>query len=207
MKQKSSFDSLRDQAERLVLSKPAKDQTDNTSQEKLLHELQVHQAELEMQNEELRRTRDRLEKISSKYTDLYQFAPIGYFIIDENGTILEANLTGISMLGSSQKKVVGRPFHEFLKPEFMDTFYLHRRQLLEIGKHSTCELVLRNGMYVSIESSSEMVDAIQIRLAMTDITALRRSEESYRLLFEMNPAGAFRRSLCRSLCFNLSLHF
>jgi PAS domain-containing protein len=61
---------------------------------RLLHELQVHQVELEMQNTELQEARDRMEAMVEKYTDLYDFAPVGYFSLDEQGCILEVNLTG-----------------------------------------------------------------------------------------------------------------
>ena len=64
---------------------------------RLLHELQVHQVELEMQNAELQESRDRMEAVLEKYTDLYDFAPVGYFSLDEQGVILEANLTGIEL--------------------------------------------------------------------------------------------------------------
>jgi PAS domain-containing protein len=67
--------------------------------QRLLHELEVHQIELEMQNDELQRTRNELEVALAKYTDLYDFAPVGYFSIDESGAILEVNLTGAVLLG------------------------------------------------------------------------------------------------------------
>ena len=66
---------------------------------RLFHELQVHQVELEMQNAELQDARDRMEALLEKYTDLYDFAPVGYFSVDEQGRILEVNLTGAALLG------------------------------------------------------------------------------------------------------------
>ena len=72
----------------------------------LIHELQVHQIELEMQNDELRRIQNELEKSRDKYTNLYDFSPVGYFTISEKGIISEVNLTGAVMLGTERKKII-----------------------------------------------------------------------------------------------------
>jgi PAS domain S-box-containing protein len=78
--------------------------------QRLLHELEVHQIELEMQNAELRSARDAAEKVSEKYTDLYDFAPVGYFTLAEDRTILLANLTGSLMVGIERTRLMGRSF-------------------------------------------------------------------------------------------------
>src|ERR1035438_7816387 len=77
----------------------ARHQKSAAETQRLLHELEVHQIELEMQNDELQKTRDELAVALEKYTDLYDFAPVGYFSIDESGVILEANLTTTALLG------------------------------------------------------------------------------------------------------------
>src|SRR5512141_1632301 len=79
-------------------------------QERLNHELQVHQIELEMQNEELRRVRDELEVSLARSTELYDFAPVGYATLDGKSTILEINLAGAAMLGKERARVIGQRF-------------------------------------------------------------------------------------------------
>ncbi len=112
-----------------------------------LHELQVHQIELEMQNEELRRAQEELELSRSRYFDLYDLAPVGYCTLSEKGLILEANLTVAKLFGAERGTLVNQPFSRFIFPEDQDTYYLHRRALWEMGAPQTWELrVLKKGV-------------------------------------------------------------
>ncbi|MBU4036929.1 MAG: PAS domain-containing sensor histidine kinase, partial [Proteobacteria bacterium] len=107
---------LRRQAEERLRAKTADlipAQTNETAQ-KLLHKLEVHQIELEMQNTELRRVQEELELSRDKYSELYDFAPVGYFTFDTRGLILEANLTGCQLLGIERQLLVNKPFIGFI---------------------------------------------------------------------------------------------
>ena len=107
---------------------------------KLVHELRVHQIELRMQNDELSRAQAELEATRERYFDLYNLAPVGYFIVSHEGRILETNLTGVSLLGVPRAALVKQPVTRFILKEDQDVYYLHRRELLATGKAHTCEL-------------------------------------------------------------------
>ncbi len=110
--------------------------------EKLVHELQVHQIELEMQNDELRRAQLALEESRDRYLDLYDYAPVGYFTLDNNAVVLEANLFGAGLLGIERGSLIGKPLTSFVHKESQDTFYFHRNQVLQTGTRSMCEIKL-----------------------------------------------------------------
>ncbi|MFO7682824.1 MAG: ATP-binding protein [Chloroflexota bacterium] len=126
---------------------------------RLLHELRVHQIELEMQNEELRRTQLELETARARYFDLYDLAPVGYVTLSEKGMILEANLTLVDLLGVKRKQVVKRPLTRFIFPPDQDIFYHHHRQLFATGAPQICELrLLRatgDSFWAQLESAIE----------------------------------------------------
>jgi PAS domain S-box-containing protein len=107
---------------------------------RLVHELRVHQIELKMQNDELCRAQAELTATRERYFDLYNLAPVGYFIVSHEGRILETNLTGVMLLGVPRAALVKQPITRFICKEDQDVYYLHRRQLLATGKAHTCEL-------------------------------------------------------------------
>ena len=110
-----------------------------------LYELRMHQVELEMQNEELRRTEQELEHSRARYFDLYDLAPVGYFALSEQGLILEANLTAARLLGVERGALVNQPLSRFVLREDQDIYYLRRKALLESGAHrrGSCECIRR----------------------------------------------------------------
>ena len=105
-----------------------------------LHELRVHQIELEMQNEELRRAQVELDASRARYFDLYDLAPVGYCTLSEQGLILEANLTAATLLGVPRGALVKQPITRFILAEDQDIYYLHRKRLFETGAPQACEL-------------------------------------------------------------------
>ena len=168
--------------ERGLSSEPGRTFSDDQA---LIHELQVHQIELEMQNEELKRARDETEKLQVKYEELYDFAPVGYFTVDEDGTICEANLTGCRLLGHERQDVTGRRFQTFLPAKSIPEFTGFCRNILETGGTQAGELFLpKDGdtrIYVQI-SGTELQNSTEgkrkIRMAVSDITERKRLEEA-----------------------------
>lgn len=108
----------------------------------LLHELQIHQIELELQNEELRQSQQALDATKARYFDLYDLAPVGYFTLDAQGLIREANLTLASMLKTVKAALVQQPITRFILPQDQDIHYIHKKILMENKTARDCELRL-----------------------------------------------------------------
>jgi PAS domain S-box-containing protein len=163
----------------------------------LLHELRVHQIELEMQNEELRRTQEALGASRGRYFELYDLAPVGYLTLSEAGVILEANLTVTTLLGVTRSALVKQPMTRFILNEDQDIYYRHRKQLLETGAPQACEMRMLRGdsapFWVRLEAAAAQdADGAPVcHVVLSDITehrraeeALRESEERYRRITE-----------------------
>ena len=169
----------------------------------LIEDLQVYQIELEMQNEELRRLQQDIEKERDKYSDLYDFSPVCYFTMNEKGIIREANLTAAAMTGVERGLLIGRPFSDFIVTDDQDVFWLHRGKLFETKTRQTCELRISpkqgSEFYALLESivvQEDHKNGNLIRTAVTDIQArhqaedaLQKSEKSYRRLVELMQEG------------------
>ena len=115
----------------------------NGKLEATIENLRIHQTELEMQNDELSKKQAELESLRLKYTELYDMLPAGYFTLNENGVILEANLTGADLLGVSRGDLLKQPFSSFINNDDQDAFYLHRKELFNSNKPQTCELWMK----------------------------------------------------------------
>jgi PAS domain S-box-containing protein len=154
---------------------------------RLLHELQVHQIELEIQNEELRRTQEELEESRSRYFDLYDLAPVGYLTLSEQGLILEANLTAAQMLGLERSRLTGQPLSRFIFRDDQDIYYLRHKQLFETQTPLAYELRLKrdDGSTVWVQMRTKLTQdddgALLWRATMGDITERMRAEEALRL--------------------------
>jgi PAS domain S-box-containing protein len=149
----------------------------------LLHELRVHQIELEMQNEELRRSQQDLEALRSRYFELYNLAPVGYLTLDEQGSIKEANLTCATLLGVARGELVKRPFSGFIFPEDQDRYYLYRQQIIEAElEPGICELrmVRADGSFFWAQLQTtpvmEIDGAAGCRMVISDITIRKLAE-------------------------------
>lgn len=156
-------------------------------QEKL-HELLVHQIELEMQNEELRQAQDDLEAVRARYFDLYDMAPIGYVTLNEQGQILEANTTIATMLGVHRSLLINQPLSRFIFKEDQDHYYRHRKHLVASGEPQACtqrgcelRLVTQEGttFWAQIETkSAQEADGDFVHLTMaSDISARKQAEQ------------------------------
>jgi PAS domain-containing protein len=109
---------------------------------KLLHELQVHQIELEMQNEELKQAYETAETALKKYTMLYDFAPMGYFTLDHDGRICELNFTGAELLGDRRFSLVDSNFKLFVSEESKAVFSRFFKDVYTIDGKKSCEVML-----------------------------------------------------------------
>jgi PAS domain S-box-containing protein len=149
---------------------------------KTLHELRVHQIELEMQNEELRRTQVELEAARARYFDLYDLAPVGYVTLSEKGLIREANLTAAALLGVERRALAGSPLSRFIPAEDQDIYYLHTKRLFAAGRPQTCELRLMKPdgavFWARLDSTAAQGDdgAPACRVVLSDITEHKRDE-------------------------------
>ena len=171
--------------------------------QRLAHELQVHQIELEMQNEELRRTQQELEASRDKYLELYDLVSVGCFTLDRSEVILDANLTGSGLLGTARSLLIGKPFAGFLNEEDGKTLYLHFRQVLETQSGQDCDirLIKENRSQIPVRlhkyaTGNQDASPTVFRTAVTDITISKHAEQSlyeselhYRRLFETAQDG------------------
>ena len=135
---------LRERAETAVLTpRTAIAHMSPEEVQRLVHELQVHQIELEMQNEELRRAQGELTQSRDRFNQLFDFAPVGYVTLSPEGQVLEANLVMASMLGLARSKLMGRKFSGFVFQTAQDSLYLHHRAVQDMGVKQVCHLELR----------------------------------------------------------------
>ena len=111
--------------------------------QRLVHELEVHQIELEMQNAELRGAREDLELSRDKYAELYDYAPVGYFTFDAHGVIREVNLIGAQLLGVERQKLTNRPFTGFIADaDGREIFSNHLARVMQRQVMLCCEIML-----------------------------------------------------------------
>jgi PAS domain S-box-containing protein len=156
-----------------------------TDARSLVSELQVHQTELEMQNEELRKAKKELEDVRNSYSDLYDFAPVGYFTFDKNGLIYKMNLTSAAKLGMERGFLIKKPFSNYISKSSKDVFYSHLHQVFNTGKRQTCEIKLQDKKGIEFDAQLETIPEQEIegninrcKTIVIDITERKRAEKA-----------------------------
>jgi PAS domain S-box-containing protein len=168
----------------------------------VVHELSVHQIELELQNEELRRAQRALELSHRRFANLYDLAPVGYVTLNTRAVIEEANLATAEMLGVSQRALINAPFVLYVDPPSRKPFLRCFRTAVGSEARENCATVLRSrdGRSIAARLDSRTVrdegSAVRVYLAITDVTEQTRLEEEIavsetrlRLALEQYPAG------------------
>ena len=190
---KRGFDKLRRKAEEQLVAKDNQiEKLDRTDLASLAHELAVHQAELEIQNEELLQSRREAEEARDRYLDLYDFAPVGYFTLDEHSRIIEANLTGCRLLGTDKRDIKNKPFARYIEDDEADSFYLYRKKVLEKDTKQTIGLTMKkvDGITFYAQLDAIKTGAERLRVAVSDITERKKTEAEISRLAsfpELNP--------------------
>jgi diguanylate cyclase (GGDEF)-like protein/PAS domain S-box-containing protein len=151
--------------------------------QRLVHELGVHQIELEMQNENMKRVMDEVETSLEKYTDLYDFAPVGYFSLDRKGNISSVNLSGAKLLGLERAKLLGQRFEQYISDKHSSGFSAFFNTVFTGQVKKTLEVTLLNKenlpVIVQIEAMADP-SGQECRLALIDITEHRQAENALR---------------------------
>ena len=149
----------------------------------LFHELEVHQVELEMQNEELRETQLRLQEAYDQYADLFDFAPVGYLLLDEKGIVKNINLTACILLGTERADIKNKDFYTYLSSGESDKLYLALREAFHTDVNPSFELQIKpndrysfTALFQSTLNANEDRTKSLCRLSMQDVTKLRKAE-------------------------------
>ncbi|HUH66767.1 MAG TPA: PAS domain S-box protein [Syntrophales bacterium] len=187
------FSDLRERAEKKVPKFDYRVKASLADIQKLVHELRVHQIELEMQNDELRRSQVELTEERLKYADLYDFAPVGYFTLDKKGRIVETNVAGASLLGSSKRALARNHFQWFIPRWQLAAFEAHLRRAVENKEKQSCKLKLarKDGTKFDVLMDTVAVrdncgNFVHFRLTLSDISEITAAEENLRQAQELH---------------------
>jgi len=147
--------------------------------QRLVHELQVHQIELELQNEELQKARAELEAGLKRYSDLYDFAPMGYLTLDNDGAIQKVNLTGARLLGMERSRLVGVRFGRFVAPEGLPTFNALIEQVSQSQARQVCDVAIcpekSAPFWVHLEAVASVNGSVAV--VFSDVTERKKTEK------------------------------
>jgi diguanylate cyclase (GGDEF)-like protein/PAS domain S-box-containing protein len=153
----------------------------------LIHELQVHQIELEMQNDELRRAQTELSALQAHYFDLFDLAPVGYLTINAQGLLLQANLTAATLLGVTRQKLPRHSISHYILKADQDIYYRHRKKLVDSGATQDCELRLKKADGSTfwahmVLTTAPAADGTQVlRMVVKDISERRLADDRLRV--------------------------
>jgi PAS domain S-box-containing protein len=170
--------------------------TQSKEVDELIHNLRVHQIELEIQNEELRKAQVKLEDSRRKYFELYNFVSDGYFTLDKNGHISEVNLAGASLLGFKRLKLINTSFIQYIDPEYRNKFHLHCMRVMETVTKQTVEIKLlkkdKSSFYVHLDTLNVLDtnnEFKEFQISVRDITDIKNAAK------EVELASKYNRSL------------
>lgn len=153
--------------------------------DQLLHELYVHQIELEMQNEELRRAQQELEQARDRYVDLYEFAPVGYLTLNSDCLITEANFTAMTLFGITRAKLLDRHFATYITPEDKDSWHHFFLSCKRNQGKQRIELTLRptdnSSLIAQLDCLVKQDEEFSLRITLTDITQRKKAEQQLRI--------------------------
>lgn len=172
---------------------------------RILHELQTYQIELEMQNEELRRSQEELDAARARYFGFYDLTPVGYLTVNANGLIAGANLTASLMLGVARGVLIDKAIHRFVLAEDRGIYHNRLAAFKAVGEQQACDLRLLRADGSSFWVYAQMTSAGdgEYRLTLTDISERKAAEvERERLLAELKNSQAEVKTLrsCLPIC-------
>lgn len=174
-----------------------------TDPDRLIHELEVHQIEMEMQNEELVRIRGELETLLERFTDLYDFAPVGYLTLTRNGTIDQVNLAGAKLLGKERATLIKLKMNSFIADEFKPAYSDFIEAVFTHGEPQYCDVrFLRDSelpVWVHLEGSKDLQHPEFCRVVAVDITKLKQTEQT------LQESVVFNEMLLQTVPFGLDI--
>ena len=187
---------LRNKAEKILQSQDNHLMSESKDFDELIHNLRVHQIELEIQNEELREAQLKLEESRLKYFDLYNFVSDGYFTLNKEGIILEANLGAATLLGEERRGLINSSFIKYINPNDRNKFHHHCMEVMKTSiKHTVDIKLLKKGngsFYVHMDTLNvldEYNNFKEFRISITDITEIKEATK------EVELANKYNRSL------------
>ncbi len=162
--------------------------------QKTLHELEVHQIELEMQNEEILRIHEELDKTKKRYFNFYEMAPVSYCALNQDGLIQEVNLATSGLLGVPRNKLLKQSLTKFILPEYQDVYYMYRKKLMTSDERQECELQMtkadKTPFWAHISAIGETNSQPLLLLIISDVSERKKFEEKLELSASVfNNAG------------------